>query len=62
MMKRAPSSNTEERNIISTINPAYLDNNTTHYLDVYLVLDLHYDKNMGVTYTQIDTPTNSCTR
>ena len=62
MMKRSPSSEIAEINLISRINPAYLDNNTTHSLDVYLVLDLHYHKKMDVTYTQFDTPSNSCKR
>ena len=62
MMKWSASSEIVEINLISRINPAYLDNNTTHSLDVYLVLDLHYQKKMGVTYTQFDTPSNSCKR
>ena len=49
MMRRAHSSKIEERNLISRIYPAYLENNTTHSQDLYLVLDLHYDKKMGVT-------------
>ena len=52
MMRRAHSSKNEEISIMSRINPAYLKNNTTESQDLYLVLDLHYDKTMGITYTK----------
>ena len=49
MMRRAHSSKIEERNLISGTNPTFLKKKTKLSQDLYLVLDLHYDKKMGVT-------------